>query len=553
MSNITINDFARKAYKYYVSAGMTPAGACGMIGNQYSESAGFYANRVEFLCIKRLKENGKIYTDETYTAAVNSGKISKSEFLNPLPNKVYGFGTSQWTSPSRKSELYDRTVAKGLSIADEDAQLEFTIYELKNKYKSVWQTLTTTNSVKTASDKVLKDYEIPSNWQSLSATRADYSQQFYNAFAKTSTQTATNTSKTVTQSEAINAMIAVATEEIGYLEKNNSSNLDSKTAGAGSGNYTKYWRDVYPSFQGQAWCAAFVSWVFMKAFGKDTATKLLKHWPYTYCPTMANLFALNANPKVGDIVIFYRNGVFAHTGIVISVNGDQFTTIEGNTSGGSTIIANGGGVCKKSYYNSNLPGTKFCTPDWSIVTSINNTATNTSQSTIATTSSVLRKGATGSDVSTMQKMLIALGYSCGASGADGDFGSNTYNALKRFQSDNGLEVDGIYGSKSKSKLLSLYNAKLLADSSVTNADSNKSFVPYMVRVKIDDLNIRTGAGVDKPLLGQFTGKGAFTIVEEATGKIDSAGNTGKWGLLKSYQKQRNGWICLAYSRYTEKV
>ena len=553
MSSVTINDYAKKAYQYYVNAGMTPAGACGMIGNQYSESAGFYANRVEFLCIQRLKENGKTYTDKTYTHAVDTGEISKAGFMNPLPNKQYGYGLSQWTSPSRKSELYDRTVAKGLSIADEDAQLEFTIYELKNKYQSVWNTLTTTNSVKTASDKVLKDFEIPSNWQALSATRADYSQQFYNAFANTIKPTA-NTSSSVSKNDVIQAVIDIATNEIGYLEKDNSSNLDSKTAGAGSGNYTKYWRDVYPSFQGQAWCAAFVSWVFMKAFGKDTATKLLKHWPYTYCPTMANLFTLNANPKVGDIVIFYRNGVFAHTGIVVSVNGDQFTTIEGNTSGGSTIVANGGGVCKKSYYNSNLPGTKFCTPDWSIVDSVNNVTNNNTASenisTSTTSSTVLRKGSKGSDVAEMQKMLIALGYSCGTYGADGDFGTNTYNALKRFQSDNGLEADGEYGQKSKSKLLSLYNAK---QNSVTNSDTNNTFVPYMVRVKIDDLNIRSGAGIDKPLIGKFTGKGTFTIVDEATGKIDSNGKTGKWGLLKSYQSNRNGWICLAYDKYTEKV
>lgn len=65
---------------------------------------------------------------------------------------------------------------------------------------------------------------------------------------------------------------------------------------------------------------------------------------------------LNSNPKVGDIVIFYRNGTFTHTGIVIKVSGDRFWTVEGNTSGGSAIIANGGGVCQKSYYNSNLPG-----------------------------------------------------------------------------------------------------------------------------------------------------------------------------------------------------
>ena len=166
---------------------------------------------------------------------------------------------------------------------------------------------------------------------------------------------------------AIDKLIQIAKNEIGYLEKASNSQLDSKTANAGENNYTKYWRDIKPDYQGQPWCAAFVSWCMMKAFGLDAAKKLLKHWPYVYCPTMADLFTLNANPKIGDIVIFKRNGEFAHTGIVIKVSGDRFWTVEGNTSGGSTIIANGGGVCQKSYYNSNLPGTKFCTPNYSLV------------------------------------------------------------------------------------------------------------------------------------------------------------------------------------------
>ena len=180
--------------------------------------------------------------------------------------------------------------------------------------------------------------------------------------------------------KAINALIKIAEAEIGYLEKKSNSQLDSKTANAGSANYTKYWRDVYPSYQAQPWCAAFVSWCFEKAFGLETAKKLLKHWPYTYCPTLGDLFTKNANPKVGDIVIFYRGGEFAHTGIVTAVSGDRFETIEGNTSGASGIVDNGGGVCRKSYYNSNLPGTKFCTPDYSIVKNTNTGSGATSQS-----------------------------------------------------------------------------------------------------------------------------------------------------------------------------
>ena len=106
----------------------------------------------------------------------------------------------------------------------------------------------------------------------------------------------------------------------------------------GSNNYTKYWRDIYPAYQGQPWCACFVTWVFVIAFGKAMAQKLLKHYPYVYCPTMADLFTLNANPKVGDIVIFKHNGVFTHTGIVIKVSGDQFWTVEGNTSGDQLLL-----------------------------------------------------------------------------------------------------------------------------------------------------------------------------------------------------------------------
>lgn len=55
----------------------------------------------------------------------------------------------------------------------------------------------------------------------------------------------------MTKNEAINVVLGIAEEEIGYLEKKNNSKLDSKTGNAGSANYTKYWRDIRPSYQGQ--------------------------------------------------------------------------------------------------------------------------------------------------------------------------------------------------------------------------------------------------------------------------------------------------------------
>lgn len=57
----------------------------------------------------------------------------------------------------------------------------------------------------------------------------------------------------------------------------------------------------------------------------------------------------------------------------------------------------------------------------------------------------LRKGKKGEDVREVQQKLIDLGYDLGCWGADGDFGAATEEAVKAFQTANGLEVDGIVG------------------------------------------------------------------------------------------------------------
>ncbi|GLC79335.1 N-acetylmuramoyl-L-alanine amidase [Lacrimispora brassicae] len=65
---------------------------------------------------------------------------------------------------------------------------------------------------------------------------------------------------------------------------------------------------------------------------------------------------------------------------------------------------------------------------------------------------------------------------------------------------------------------------------------------YMVRITISNLRIRKGPGTNYGVQPGFTGKGVFTVVEEANGP-GSAG----WGLLKAYQKDRDGWISLDYA------
>lgn len=72
----------------------------------------------------------------------------------------------------------------------------------------------------------------------------------------------------------------------------------------------------------------------------------------------------------------------------------------------------------------------------------------------------LSKGDKGTEVEEMQEKLIACGYSCGSYGADGDFGSGTDSAVRSFQKDYGLTVDGKFGPASKAKLDEVYAAKI---------------------------------------------------------------------------------------------
>ena len=59
----------------------------------------------------------------------------------------------------------------------------------------------------------------------------------------------------------------------------------------------------------------------------------------------------------------------------------------------------------------------------------------------------LKKGNKGEYVAVLQQKLILSGYSLPHYGIDGDFGSETENAVKAFQRDHGLTADGIVGKK----------------------------------------------------------------------------------------------------------
>lgn len=175
-------DYALDVWEYLISNGCTKAGAAGILGNMRHES-GVIPNRVEILCLKRIKEYwGESYNDVSYTMAVDSGRISKERFMNPLPGKQYGYGLCQWTSPNRKAGFYDLCKGKGVSIADIDCQLAWLLHELRNTYQSVWSVVSTSNDVALCTTTVLKKFEMPANPDSLKTQRVASAWEYYNKY-----------------------------------------------------------------------------------------------------------------------------------------------------------------------------------------------------------------------------------------------------------------------------------------------------------------------------------------------------------------------------------
>lgn len=160
-------------------------------------------------------------------------------------------------------------------------------------------------------------------------------------------------------------------------------------------------------------------------------------------------------PKIGDILYFDwqdsgsgdNKGSSDHVGIVVSVSGKQLKIIEGNKNDSveyRSMTVNGKFIRgyglpdfaskateKDSSDTDNLPSKEMCNVELPI----------------------LKKNSKGESVKALQALLVGFGYSCGSAGIDGDFGSGTEKAVKKYQKANKLSQDGIVGEKTWASLL----------------------------------------------------------------------------------------------------
>ena len=260
----------------------------------------------------------------------------------------------------------------------------------------------------------------------------------------------------LTKNEAINIILNIARLELDYHEKASNKDLDDKYLNSGSGNYTKYARDLdaVSEFyngkkQGFAWCDMTYDWFHYKAWGADMAMQVLcqpKKSAGAGCLFSAQYYKQygrwhEKNPSAGDQIFFsYNLNEYSHTGLVESVSGSTIVTIEGNTSNM---------VARRTYNINDTHIIGYGTPRWELLENFdyNNNYKDDIKKEYKYKERNLFDGCIGEDVKILQENLLKLNYKLPRYGADGEFGAETLSAVKNFQKDNGLEINGIVSNQ----------------------------------------------------------------------------------------------------------
>lgn len=233
-------------------------------------------------------------------------------------------------------------------------------------------------------------------------------------------------------------IVETAKRELGYHEQ-----------GKNITKYAKYFDDLRKqgiyfynyNKQGAEWCDIFVDYLFAINFGPQAAMSMLFQ-PERSCGAGCKWSAqyykahnrFDREPRFGDQIFFGRPGNESHTGIVIAVTPTNIATIEGNA---------GNQVRKNTYsrLDSSIAGyghpmyndkvtTKGYTGGWPTLP----------------VKGYFQKGDKGVGVTKMQNFLkwydsnLLPKY-----GADGDFGTETRNAVITFESREGIKQDGKFG------------------------------------------------------------------------------------------------------------
>lgn len=241
----------------------------------------------------------------------------------------------------------------------------------------------------------------------------------------------------------VEKLLSIARAEIGVAEDPIGSNKVKY-------NTAYYGREV--SGDAYPWCMVFVWWCFWQAGlsqifyggGQTASCTTLMRW----AQREGRFFM--SDYRAGDVFLyqFDEDSAADHTGIYTGqVDGrGRYLVIEGNHNNRVEVVARS---------DSELWGAFRADWDDPVDNPVDDPVDESTPSVdgVCIRLPEIRKGSVGASVKSMQILLMGYGCRLPRYGADGEYGSETETALKRYQEKSSLTVDGVCGEKTWKNLL----------------------------------------------------------------------------------------------------
>ena len=167
---------------YLMSNGFSKAGAAGIMANIANES--YPAFEPSSLELRSIHKTG--ISSDQYTALVDSGEISKSEFIvsssfGLYSGGRYGYGLCGFTDPKVKAYLYHYTVEQGKSVGSISGQLDSLLAYLSDNNPDLLSRLKNAEDPETAASAFLREYERCANMRMAEIKRTAAARSIYEA------------------------------------------------------------------------------------------------------------------------------------------------------------------------------------------------------------------------------------------------------------------------------------------------------------------------------------------------------------------------------------